>query len=101
MEADVKNVSPEKEQQELQVPPGLITVIFHLQLERTNRKIKHWLTFSYLFFPPFLPVMQQLSVIFMTYTSQFCGVLLSLLQLPEHMLCPRAGSHSLAHTEGS
>lgn len=86
--------------QELQAPPGLVTVISHLQLERSFKKFKHWLTFPYLtFFPPFLPVMQQLSVIFnQTCPARFCWVLLSLLQLLEHMLCTRAGSHTLWHT---
>lgn len=44
--------------------------------------------------------MQQLSVIFnQIYTTRFCRVLLSPLQLLEHMLSTRAGSHTLWHTQ--
>lgn len=109
MKADVKNRSPEKEQPSQSGAAGTtrfnnsnIPSAISKKFIWDQQKNQTLPDFPILIFPPpFLPVMQQLSVIFVTYRAQFCGVLLSLLQLLEHMLCPRAGSHSLAHTEGS
>lgn len=108
MKAGVKNMSPEREQPPQPGAAGT-TRFNNSNIPSAMRKKFTWdqqknqtlADFPILdCFFPFLPVMQQLSAVFnQTYTTRFWQVLLSLLQLLEHMLCTRAGSHTLWHTQ--